>query len=100
AMKDQQAEVLTAHLAVDPSTVVAKLRPYLAIMFEGRGLNEGPPWPLDFMAVDIDGCDCLVTEELMQLVRPKVLQLEIAYHIPPPFRFTSQWDASRSNQWQ
>eukprot|EP00913_Durusdinium_trenchii_P001170 g1076.t1 len=58
-----------------------------------------PPWPLDFLVVDIDGVDCLVVEELMQLVRPKVMQLEIAFHFPPPFRFSMHWDSEKSPRW-
>eukprot|EP00747_Dinoflagellata_sp_TGD_P069081 gnl/TRDRNA2_/TRDRNA2_155981_c0_seq2.p1 gnl/TRDRNA2_/TRDRNA2_155981_c0~~gnl/TRDRNA2_/TRDRNA2_155981_c0_seq2.p1 ORF type:complete len:154 (+),score=3.39 gnl/TRDRNA2_/TRDRNA2_155981_c0_seq2:33-494(+) len=35
----------------------------------------------------------------MQLVRPKVLVLEIAFHIPPPFRFAAQHDPARFSEW-
>ncbi|CAJ1360607.1 unnamed protein product [Effrenium voratum] len=89
------ATVVPVHLSLDPTTAASQLYPFVAPMFP----EASRPWPLDFLVVDIDGCDCLVAEELMQLVRPKVLQLEIAFHFPPPFRFSLHWDAVRSPTW-
>eukprot|EP00931_Biecheleriopsis_adriatica_P058182 TRINITY_DN34581_c0_g1_i1.p1 TRINITY_DN34581_c0_g1~~TRINITY_DN34581_c0_g1_i1.p1 ORF type:complete len:271 (+),score=47.17 TRINITY_DN34581_c0_g1_i1:654-1466(+) len=97
SMKEAPATVLPVHLEVDPLSIAQKLRPWLELIF-----SESPSeslWPLDFLVVDIDGCDCLVVEELLRLVQPKVLQMELAFHIPPPFRFTLQWHAGRSPEW-
>ena len=55
------------------------------------------PWRLDLLVVDVDGVDCLIIEEVLQIVRPKVIQLEIVAHIPPPFRFSLQWHADHSH---
>ena len=33
------------------------------------------------------------------MVRPKVIQLEILAHIPPPFRFSQQWHMDHSPIW-
>ena len=29
----------------------------------------------------------------------QVLMLEIAFHFPPPFRFSAHWDVKRSHSW-
>lgn len=29
----------------------------------------------------------------------QVMMLEIAFHFPPPFRFSSHWDIKRSGRW-
>ncbi|CAK9051695.1 unnamed protein product [Durusdinium trenchii] len=89
------ATVVPVHLTLNPIDAVHQLLPFLGAMFP----EALPPWPLDFLVVDIDGVDCLVVEELMQLVRPKVMQLEIAFHFPPPFRFSMHWDSEKSPRW-
>ena len=83
------------HLTLDPTRVVEQLLPYLKLIF-----GEAPkPWPLDFLVVDLDGVDCLIIEELLRLLRPKVIHLEIITHIPPPFRFSLQWHSRLSAHW-
>eukprot|EP00438_Fugacium_kawagutii_P025389 Skav207377 [mRNA] locus=scaffold2496:88341:89957:+ [translate_table: standard] len=89
------ATVVPVPLMLDPIHAADQLRPYVAAMFP----QEAPPWPLDILVVDLDGCDCLIAEGLMQILRPKVLTLEIAFHIPPPFRFAAHWDLERSSHW-
>eukprot|EP00438_Fugacium_kawagutii_P014280 Skav215765 [mRNA] locus=scaffold106:387551:388855:- [translate_table: standard] len=89
------ATVVPVPLTLDPIHAAQQLGPYVAAMFP----NQAPPWTLDFLVVDLDGPDCLIAEELMQLVRPKVIMLEMAFHIPPPFRFSAHWDAKRSGHW-
>lgn len=89
------ATVVPVSMTLNPIDAARQLRPYVAPMFP----NEQTPWPLDFLVVDLDGCDCLVAEGLMDLVRPKVLMLEIAFHFPPPFRFSAHWDVKRSHSW-
>ena len=34
-----------------------------------------------------------------QAVEMQVMILEMAYHIPPPFRFSAHWDVKRSHSW-
>ena len=64
---------------MDPISAAEQLRPHLEKIF-----GQSPkPWPLDVLVVDVDGVDCLIIEELMRVVRPKVIQLEILAHIPP-----------------
>eukprot|EP00928_Gymnodinium_smaydae_P082527 TRINITY_DN65867_c0_g1_i1.p1 TRINITY_DN65867_c0_g1~~TRINITY_DN65867_c0_g1_i1.p1 ORF type:complete len:597 (+),score=87.28 TRINITY_DN65867_c0_g1_i1:246-1793(+) len=82
-------------VAVDPATVQATLRPELEDLFDGSSTTSGHPWPLDLLVVDIDGCDCPVTAELLQLVTPKIIVLEINFGVPPPFRYSMLHDASR-----
>ena len=57
-------------MTLNPIDAARQLRPEVAPMFP----NEQTPWPRDFL-VDLDGCDCLIAEGLMDLVRPKVLML-------------------------
>ncbi|CAK9101210.1 unnamed protein product [Durusdinium trenchii] len=94
-MASTSATVVPVHLSLNPVNAVHRLLPFLGPMFP----EALPPWPLDFLVVDIDGVDCLVAEELMQLVRPKVMQLEIAFHVPPPFRYSMHWDSEKSPHW-
>mmetsp|Transcript_45795 Transcript_45795/g.83954 ORF Transcript_45795/g.83954 Transcript_45795/m.83954 type:complete len:574 (-) Transcript_45795:98-1819(-) len=48
---------------------------------------------LGVLVVDIDAWDCSVVEELLHnKVRPLVIVVEMAFHIPPPFRFSMQYD--------
>lgn len=88
---DGTGQAIAVHATIDPITVRARLRNQIRSLF---GPDPGPPpWPLDILVVDIDSCDCLVTEELLQLVQPKILVLELVFHIPPPFRFSLLYDA-------
>eukprot|EP00439_Symbiodinium_sp_Y106_P064551 s596_g10.t1 len=94
-MSNTPGRVLPVHLTLDPTRVVEQLLPYLKLIF-----GEAPkPWPLDFLVVDLDGVDCLIIEELLRLLRPKVIHLEIITHIPPPFRFSLQWHSRLSPHW-
>ena len=95
-MSQTFATVVPVCLSLEPTRAGHQLLPYLAGMFP----KVQPPWPLDFLVVDIDGCDCLIVEDLMQFVRPKVMMLEIAFQFPPPFRFSLHWDIKRSDSWQ
>ena len=56
-------------MAADPLTVGANIRPHLEHIHDKRDLDNfvvnGTPLPLDVLVVDIDGCDCLVTEEML-----------------------------------
>ncbi|CAE7801937.1 unnamed protein product, partial [Symbiodinium sp. CCMP2456] len=92
AMSQTPARVLPVHMTMDPTAAADQLLPYLKLIFG----NAPKPWPLDFLVVDIDGVDCLIVEELLQVVTPKVIHLEIVFHIPPPFRFSLQWHADVS----
>merc|ERR1719421_1796117 len=74
--------------------------PHLANLFGADLSSHGQPLPLDLLVVDIDGVDCVVTEELLEIVQPKVLVVEIAFHFPPPFRFSSQYDPVQSQETQ
>ncbi|CAE7417457.1 unnamed protein product, partial [Symbiodinium sp. KB8] len=94
-MSNTPARVLPVHLTLDPTQVVEQLLPYLKLIFGGAR----KPWPLDFLVVDLDGVDCLVIEELLRVLRPKVIHLEIITHIPPPFRFSLQWHSRLSPHW-
>ena len=69
--------------------------PHLTLIFG----HSPKPWQLDVLVVDVDGVDCLIIEELLQIVRPKILQIEVVAHIPPPFRFSLHWHASHSPDW-
>ena len=44
---------------------------------------------MDFLKVDIDGCDCHMLSELMKdrHFHAKVIQIEINHHIPPPIAY-------------
>ena len=88
------ATIIPVHLSLKPLLIVEQLAPFLRPMF-----SVAPPWPLDFLVVDIDDCDCLIAEEILQLVRPKVMMLELAFQFPPPFRFAMHWDIERSRHW-
>ena len=57
--------------------------PHLTLIFG----HSPKPWQLDVLVVDVDGVDCLIIEELLQIVRPKILQIEVVAHIPPPLPF-------------
>ncbi|CAE7657370.1 hypothetical protein AK812_SmicGene23378 [Symbiodinium microadriaticum] len=94
-MNATPGRVLPVSLTMDPISAAEQLRPHLEKIF-----GQSPkPWPLDVLVVDVDGVDCLIIEELMRVVRPKVIQLEILAHIPPPFRFSQQWHMDHSPIW-
>lgn len=93
------SRVIPVHAGVDPLTVNEKLMPYLNMLFQTKILPTSAPLPLDILVVDIDGSDCHVAEELLQLVRPKVLVVEIMFFIPPPFRYASHHDVFNSEKW-
>ena len=94
-MYQTPGQVMPVHMTVSPTRAAEQLLPYLALIF-----GDSPkPWPLDFLVVDLDGIDCLVIEELLQILRPKVIHMEIVPHIPPPFRFSLQWHATLSPHW-
>jgi len=109
AMRSAPSTTVTVNTPVEPQTVAARLAPYLPRIFRGMNASlaaaDGAAAPLpplsalDVLVVDIDACDCLVTEELLYIVQPKILVLEIAFHIPPPFRFSLQHDPVKSTNW-
>lgn len=102
AMSNATAKVIPVHLALDPLTAVAALRPHMDKLLRRRRprlAGNGSRYQLDILVMDIDACDCLVVEELLQMLAPRILVLEIASHIPPPFRFSAQHDVLRSSEW-
>jgi len=50
--------------------------------------------------IDIDSTDCLVAEDLLQYIQPKILVIEIAFHIPPPLRFSAHYHHARATERQ
>ncbi|OLP77725.1 hypothetical protein AK812_SmicGene42185 [Symbiodinium microadriaticum] len=93
---DRCVEVMSAVLlTLDPTVAAEQMMPHLTLIFG----HSPKPWALDVLVVDVDGVDCLIVEELLQIVRPKILQVEVVAHIPPPFRFSLHWHASHSPDW-
>lgn len=45
---------------------------------------------VDFLKVDVDGCDCSLAAAALRIVRAKVVVMEINMSIPPPMRFSRQ----------
>jgi hypothetical protein len=44
---------------------------------------------MDFLKIDVDGCDCHLLEELLKdpFFRAKVIQIELNHHVPPPIAY-------------
>eukprot|EP00971_Amphidinium_carterae_P196380 3896360-Amphidinium_carterae.1 len=59
--------------------------------------STGVHMDLGVLVVDIDAWDCSVVEEILHRVKPLVMVVEMAFHIPPPFRFSMQY-AERSKE--
>jgi len=50
------------------------------------------PESFDFLNLDMDGYDYYVLKEILTRYRPKLICAEINEKIPPPIKFTVQWD--------
>jgi hypothetical protein len=57
--------------------------------------NQTPP-DFEFLSLDIDGYDHFVLDELLQDYRPQLICVEINENIPPPIRFTVDWNPNYS----
>jgi hypothetical protein len=54
--------------------------------------NHSVPRNLDLFKMDIDGYDCLVIENMLEVLHPKVIAMEVNQFIPPPIKFTVEFD--------
>eukprot|EP00929_Paragymnodinium_shiwhaense_P111869 TRINITY_DN80158_c0_g1_i1.p1 TRINITY_DN80158_c0_g1~~TRINITY_DN80158_c0_g1_i1.p1 ORF type:complete len:551 (-),score=56.36 TRINITY_DN80158_c0_g1_i1:61-1713(-) len=102
ATANSTGQYIPVNVVLEPASAAATLKPFLDHVFsspERRALVESGKYLLDVMVVDIDGADCLITEELLEVVQPKLLLLEIVFHIPPPFRFAAHHDAAFHDSW-
>lgn len=93
--------LVPVHAEADPGTVRELLLEHGAPVFPWlaaapRRESRSAPAPLDFLVVDIDSWDCAVAREVLGLARAKIVYLEVAYQIPPPFRFAREHSPSAS----
>jgi hypothetical protein len=44
---------------------------------------------MDFLKIDVDGCDCHLLQELLvdSFFKAKIIQIELNHHIPPPIAY-------------
>ncbi|CAK0894904.1 unnamed protein product [Prorocentrum cordatum] len=67
-----------------------------SVLLKG-GLACSPPGslatPIDFVKVDIDSFDCALAKAVLRLARPMAVWIEANIAVPPPVRFSRQWDS-------
>eukprot|EP00434_Breviolum_minutum_P031664 symbB.v1.2.027999.t1/scaffold2918.1/size67253/3 len=71
--------------AAEPGNLAFLLRKGKLLPKKSPGVMQ-----IDFLKVDVDGCDCVLAALLLRLVRPKVIIMEINWSLPPPLRFVRQ----------
>lgn len=103
-LQHANVSAISARITLEPPLLAQHLRGPLRALFTDVDMGEinSPAqmlWPLDLLVVDIDSFDCLIAEEALYLVQPKVLIIELAYHVPPPFRYCLQYDANSFAEW-
>ncbi|CAK0853690.1 unnamed protein product [Prorocentrum cordatum] len=48
--------------------------------------------PIDFVKIDIDSFDCALAKAILRQARPKAVWIAVNIAVPPPVRFSRQWD--------
>lgn len=75
-----------------------------ALLRKGQLLPRQPgfslPVEVDFLKVDVDGCDCGLASKVLHLIRPKVIIMEINWSIPPPLRFVRHCHEDWWKSWE
>eukprot|EP00746_Dinoflagellata_sp_MGD_P142706 gnl/MRDRNA2_/MRDRNA2_75641_c0_seq1.p1 gnl/MRDRNA2_/MRDRNA2_75641_c0~~gnl/MRDRNA2_/MRDRNA2_75641_c0_seq1.p1 ORF type:complete len:865 (+),score=136.20 gnl/MRDRNA2_/MRDRNA2_75641_c0_seq1:41-2596(+) len=98
-------ELVPVHTEIKPNNIQEILRVHGPAVFpelkEGQAnraeqANENEDAngrsPLDILVVDIDSWDCAVAAAVVKFLRPKIINIEVNYQIPPPFRFNREYD--------
>ncbi|CAJ1345167.1 unnamed protein product [Effrenium voratum] len=70
--------------AAEPDNVLPLLRR------GGLPAGHGRRVDVDFLKVDVDGCDCVLAAVALRFIRPKIVWMEINWSLPPPLRFARQ----------